>query len=351
MTAEPFTLDHFRAWVDRMEATLDTGARFTLEPFQEEIVADLFAGFREVWLIVPEGTRRRPTWPASPCTSLDPGRSPWSPGRRLARPVRDRLQAGRGLRPPLAPPARRLPPRSRATADPAPPAARRSSLRRRRRTGDGVIPTDAFIDELHRHEDLPLYRTWSGSWASAAGRSPRSAPRASPAPIRGHARDDPPTRSTITAPPTYARRPAWPPRVRHPRGRGRGRHGHREAGQPVPRITARTLRQKYDKPRDPQPIGAASPATPRPARSRPSPRPMVRGETEERIPEATRCGRGGRRLGARLPPCPVLDARDRPPPVRRPGDHHVRPATEPSRGPALKDAFQRLSDRYPIHPW
>jgi len=27
---------------------------------------------------------------------------------------------------------------------------------------DGVIPTDAFLDELHRHKSLKLYRTWRG---------------------------------------------------------------------------------------------------------------------------------------------------------------------------------------------
>jgi phage terminase large subunit-like protein len=30
------------------------------------------------------------------------------------------------------------------------------------RTGDGVIPTLGLIDELHRHRDLRLYRTWRG---------------------------------------------------------------------------------------------------------------------------------------------------------------------------------------------
>src|SRR5262245_46777003 len=28
------------------------------------------------------------------------------------------------------------------------------------KTGDGVIPTHAFVDELHRHDDLRLYRLW-----------------------------------------------------------------------------------------------------------------------------------------------------------------------------------------------
>jgi phage terminase large subunit-like protein len=37
------------------------------------------------------------------------------------------------------------------------------------RTGDGVIPTLAIIDEMHRHNDLRLYRTWSGKLAKRGG--------------------------------------------------------------------------------------------------------------------------------------------------------------------------------------
>ena len=37
------------------------------------------------------------------------------------------------------------------------------------RTGDGVIPTDAFLDELHRHPDLRLYRTWQGKLDKRGG--------------------------------------------------------------------------------------------------------------------------------------------------------------------------------------
>src|SRR6266550_4356910 len=29
-------------------------------------------------------------------------------------------------------------------------------------TGDGIIPTDCIIDELHRHKSLEFYRTWRG---------------------------------------------------------------------------------------------------------------------------------------------------------------------------------------------
>ena len=37
------------------------------------------------------------------------------------------------------------------------------------KTGDGVIPTDAFLDELHRQKDLRLYRTWRGKLGKRGG--------------------------------------------------------------------------------------------------------------------------------------------------------------------------------------
>ena len=36
-------------------------------------------------------------------------------------------------------------------------------------TGDGIIPTACFIDELHRHKNLELYRTWRGKLKKRAG--------------------------------------------------------------------------------------------------------------------------------------------------------------------------------------
>jgi phage terminase large subunit-like protein len=37
------------------------------------------------------------------------------------------------------------------------------------RTADGVIPTLALVDELHRHRDLKLYRTWRGKLVKRGG--------------------------------------------------------------------------------------------------------------------------------------------------------------------------------------
>jgi phage terminase large subunit-like protein len=38
------------------------------------------------------------------------------------------------------------------------------------RTGDGVIPTLALLDELHRHRDMRLYRTWRGKLGKRNGK-------------------------------------------------------------------------------------------------------------------------------------------------------------------------------------
>ncbi|MGZ4403840.1 MAG: terminase large subunit domain-containing protein [Gaiellaceae bacterium] len=37
------------------------------------------------------------------------------------------------------------------------------------RTGDGVIFTLALLDELHRHRDMKLYRTWRGKVGKRTG--------------------------------------------------------------------------------------------------------------------------------------------------------------------------------------
>ena len=39
------------------------------------------------------------------------------------------------------------------------------------RTGDGVIPSLALLEELHRHRDLRLYRTWNGKMLKRGGQT------------------------------------------------------------------------------------------------------------------------------------------------------------------------------------
>src|SRR3990167_10774069 len=50
--SKPSTLAHFRAWA--ADLILDTGESWHPEPFQEAFLEDVFAGYPECWLIVPE---------------------------------------------------------------------------------------------------------------------------------------------------------------------------------------------------------------------------------------------------------------------------------------------------------
>lgn len=158
---KPFTVDHFRAYARNL--VLDNGNDWDPEDFQLEVAADIFAGVPEVWMIVPEGNAK---------TTLMSGlalyHGDYTPTATVLMAAASRDQAG-------------------LLFDQAAGFVTRSGLNHRfrvyhgyrridckrsdgrlqvfaadDRTGDGVIPTMAFLDELHRHRDLKLYRTWRG---------------------------------------------------------------------------------------------------------------------------------------------------------------------------------------------
>lgn len=157
-----FTVDHFRAWA--AELVLDTGEPWVVEEFFCLFLEDYFVGVPENWLIVPEGNGKT-TNLAGLAVYLLEHRSrasiPWAASSRdqaeigyrqaealvLASPrLRSFLKPQEGYR------------RIKNLVD----GGRIQVFAADANTGDGVIPTDAFIDELHRHKDLRLYRTWTG---------------------------------------------------------------------------------------------------------------------------------------------------------------------------------------------
>lgn len=183
---EPFTLEHFRAWAS--EIVLDDDEYWTLEPFQEAFVEDLFSGRHICWLIIPEGNGK---------TTLIAGLGlyycefkPYAVVLAAAAAVEQAAliyaQAeGMVLRTPrlhamtesevLKAKGKRTTERplfeclegwkrinhasgSRFQVRPADAS-----------TGDGVIPTLCLIDELHRHRNLALYRTWAGKLRKRGG--------------------------------------------------------------------------------------------------------------------------------------------------------------------------------------
>jgi phage terminase large subunit-like protein len=159
-----FTVDHFAEYASYL--VFDDGERRVPESWQLEIAEDIFEGFRESWLIVPEGNGKSTFLAQLALYGADFSESPWIPvgaasakqariifdqaagfiertdvlkGRFQAfggyKLIRSLVNGGTGI--------------EVFAADP--------------KTGDGVIPYPyALVDELHRHDDMRLYRLWKG---------------------------------------------------------------------------------------------------------------------------------------------------------------------------------------------
>ncbi len=144
--------------------TLDTGGVWIVKDFQRAVLADVFAGRSEVWMVVPEGSGK---------TTLMAGlglyHGDFMPSAEVLLAASSRDQAELLFR------------QAAGMIERSPWMAERYSVhegyRRIRclrtggrlqifaasdRTGDGVLPTLGILDELHRHRDLRLYRTWRG---------------------------------------------------------------------------------------------------------------------------------------------------------------------------------------------
>lgn len=161
---EPFTLAHFKRWA--LQIVLDNGRPMEVEPFQEAFLGDLFAGYTEAWLILPEGNAKTTLMAAIALYHLDHRESPSVP---IAASSRDQVGV---LFAQMAGIVRRSPgfrsiysifngyreirlvgrPEYECikvwAGDP--------------KTADGVIPTLAIVEEGHRHKNLDLYNLWAG---------------------------------------------------------------------------------------------------------------------------------------------------------------------------------------------
>ncbi len=163
----PFTYPHFEAWASTL--LLDNGQPWIVEPFQEAFVRDLFSGVPECWLIVPEGNAK---------TTLLAGLALYhiaytlSGNVPIAASSRDQAEILYGQ-------AEGFVQRSELAGYKTLPGYRRIRYDATHsriqifaaddRTGDGQIPTLALVDELHRHRDLRLYRTWRGKLEKRGG--------------------------------------------------------------------------------------------------------------------------------------------------------------------------------------
>lgn len=164
-----FTVEHFREWALRL--TLDSGEPWVVEPFFERFVEDYFAGVPECWLLVPEGNTKTTSLAGLGVYLLE-HRSrasiPWAASSRDQAEIGYRQAEGFVLGSP----------RLRALMKCQEGYRRIKNLETGGRIqifaaddghADGIIPTDAFLDELHRHKDLRLYRTWRGKLEKRGG--------------------------------------------------------------------------------------------------------------------------------------------------------------------------------------
>lgn len=189
----PFTMPHFRAWSSLL--VLDSDEFFALEPFQDEFVADLLARdasgrpvFSELWDIVPEGNGKSTLLALislyfaefQPFAAVQVAAASREQAEiiyrqaegfvirtaRLHEVVSSPVQLAKGKLKTDVPRFTCLEGHRRINHA---EGGRIQVFAAEDRTGDGLIPTLAIIDELHRHRNLALYRTWAGKLAKRNG--------------------------------------------------------------------------------------------------------------------------------------------------------------------------------------
>jgi phage terminase large subunit-like protein len=176
---EPFTLEHFREWAAKL--VLDNGEPLELDDFQEAFLSDVFAGYPECWLVVPEENGKTTLVAALALYHAEfrtQAAVPVAASSREQAEILYRQAEGFVLR-------------SDALHDEQQSLIQQVKGKRKLevprfmclegyrrinhyrggriqvfaaddRTGDGLIPTLGIVEELHRHRDLRLYRTWTG---------------------------------------------------------------------------------------------------------------------------------------------------------------------------------------------
>jgi len=174
----PFTRAHFERYVSRL--VLDNGDQWPIgdDPWMLDVADDLFAGYREVWLLVPEGNSKTTLMAAFGLYHLDFTPSPWVPVGAAARDQAEILfgqAAGFVERTPglnarvYAGGRFKVFEGYRKIASMVNGGRGMKVYAADKATGDGVIPTLCLVDEPHRHKDLGLYRTWKGKLRKRQG--------------------------------------------------------------------------------------------------------------------------------------------------------------------------------------
>lgn len=159
---EPLTSEHLRVWAFELE--LDNGEPWVVEEHFLSIADDYFDRVPEIWDLRPEGNAKTTEWAGLAVYLLEHRKRaaiPWAASSR------EQAEIGYRQAEMLVLGSRRL----RAKLKCQEGYRRIKNLETGGRIqvfaaddnhADGIIPTDAFLDELHRHKNLRLYRTWRG---------------------------------------------------------------------------------------------------------------------------------------------------------------------------------------------
>jgi phage terminase large subunit-like protein len=176
MSPKPFTIRHFEGWVKKL--ILDNGESVRLESFQRKFVEDVFAGRKVCWLIVPEGNGKTTLLAALGLYGLrfaSEASIPIAASARDQARIMYRQMKGFVKRSGLETPDsdglwfeafdgyRQIQLRAAGDTKRGEVLGQIELYGADEGTADGVIPYPfAFLDELHRHKDLALHRTWTG---------------------------------------------------------------------------------------------------------------------------------------------------------------------------------------------
>lgn len=150
---------------------LDTGEPWDPEPFQVAVLDALCRGVDRVWLEIPEGNAKTTSAAAFALLHLFlvmDADVPAAASSRDQTGVLLRQATGLVRRSPGFPERFRLLEGYRRIVCPE-TGGRLQVFAADAGTGDGVIPTLAILEELHRHPTLDLYRTWSGKLLKRRG--------------------------------------------------------------------------------------------------------------------------------------------------------------------------------------
>lgn len=165
----PYTVDHLRRYARYM--VLDTGGIWEVEDYFCDVADEIFLGTPEVILDVPEGNAKTTNLGGFalyhadhveaamvPMAAASRDQTMWLFGQaagfiRRSPALRERFRVYEGYR----------------RIDALRTGGRIQVFAADDRTGDGVIFTLALLEELHRHPDLRLYRTWQGKLIKRGG--------------------------------------------------------------------------------------------------------------------------------------------------------------------------------------